>query len=558
MSTQWTLILTPLRRQRRALLLLAACTAAQAVPAFCTGRVLALAVDRGFLAGHPGTGLAWLAALAGLAGVGAVGTVTAFRHLGAAVEPTRDHVLRAVVTGTLRRATAGRGAPDTAAVARLTTQVSAVRDVSAGLLMIVGQFACVSAAALLGLLSLSPALALLATVPVAASVAAFLALLPALNRRQHALLLADERFAALAGTVATGTRDIAACGVEARYAAAVGEGTRAQVAAARAVARGTLARTGILALGGELPVVLILLAAPALLRRGTTIGELVGALAYVTGALHPALRTFVHGIGAAGLRLAVILRRLAAAGATDPAPPPPAGQPASGQPASGPLRASGIHFRYGPGAEPILTDFYLHLDPGEHLAVIGPSGAGKSTLANLLAGLTEPQRGTVHIGQTPLRAADRVLVPQEAYVFAGTLAENLTYPDIPPHRLPEAAALPLAGLVRKLGGYGAQLIPATLSAGERQLIAVTRAYLSPAPIVLLDEATCHLDPATEEAVERAFAARPGTLVVIAHRLASAARADRILLLDGGTAHLGTHRDLLGVPAYRHLHEAACT
>jgi ATP-binding cassette subfamily C protein len=111
----------------------------------------------------------------------------------------------------------------------------------------------------------------------------------------------------------------------------------------------------------------------------------------------------------------------------------------------------------------------------------------------------------------------------------------------------------LTALVTRLGGYEAEVDPAALSAGERQLIALARAYLSPARLVLLDEATCHLDPAAEAAAEDAFAARPGTLVVIAHRMSSALRANRVLVLDGDSADIGTHDALLRRSAlYRDL------
>jgi ATP-binding cassette subfamily C protein len=104
-----------------------------------------------------------------------------------------------------------------------------------------------------------------------------------------------------------------------------------------------------------------------------------------------------------------------------------------------------------------------------------------------------------------------------------------------------------------LGGYDAELDPATLSAGERQLVTLVRAYVSPARLVILDEASCHLDPAAEAVVEQAFARRPGTLIVIAHRISSALRAQRILVLDGTEVLHGTHEDLLERSAlYRDL------
>ena len=144
----------------------------------------------------------------------------------------------------------------------------------------------------------------------------------------------------------------------------------------------------------------------------------------------------------------------------------------------------------------------------------------------------------------------RILIPQEAYVFAGTLKENLTYlHSATKTELDEAAeAVGLTPLITRLGGYGAAITPAALSAGERQLIALTRAYLPPARLVILDEATCHLDPAAEEQAEAAFSRRGGTLIVIAHRISSARRARRILVLDGARPQVGDHSSLLASSA----------
>jgi ATP-binding cassette subfamily C protein len=180
---------------------------------------------------------------------------------------------------------------------------------------------------------------------------------------------------------------------------------------------------------------------------------------------------------------------------------------------------------------------------GDHLAIIGPSGIGKSTLARLLCGLLAPTGGWVRPGET-------VLIPQEAYVFSGTLRENLTY--LNPGADPTGALVAL-GAGDLVADLDAPINPGRLPAGRRQLIALARSYLSPARIAVLDEATCHLDPAAEAVVERAFAARPGALVVIAHRLGSALRARRILVLDGQTALLGDHESLLACsPLYQQL------
>jgi energy-coupling factor transporter ATP-binding protein EcfA2 len=150
----------------------------------------------------------------------------------------------------------------------------------------------------------------------------------------------------------------------------------------------------------------------------------------------------------------------------------------------------------------------------------------------------------------------RVLIPQEAYVFAGTVWDNLTYlrPSATPGQVSAAtAAVGADSLVVALGGWAARVVPAELSAGQRQLLSLARAYLSPAPIAVLDEATCHLDPAAERRAEEAFARRGGTLIVIAHRISSARRARRILVFDGVGVSVGDHATLSSSsPLYREL------
>ncbi|MDQ1043378.1 ABC-type multidrug transport system fused ATPase/permease subunit [Streptomyces sp. V4I2] len=181
----------------------------------------------------------------------------------------------------------------------------------------------------------------------------------------------------------------------------------------------------------------------------------------------------------------------------------------------------------------------------------------------LIAGVLEPQADQVDLGGVPVRSLgmdrlsrSRVLIPQEAYVFAGTLRENLAY-LLPTATTPDLdAAVHAIGadpLAERLGGYDAAVNPALLSAGERQLIALVRALLPPARLVLLDEATCHLDPSAESVAERAFASRPATLIVCAHRISSALRADLVLVMDGPRCRLGTHEQLLADCAlYRDL------
>lgn len=546
-----------LRARRRDLARLCGWSLVEALPALLAGLLVARAVDDGFLAGRLVDGLAWLGVLAVAVLVGAAATGRTYRSLGAVVEPFRDEVAARVVRGALRDATRAGGRPDSAAMTRLTHQMEIVRDTFAGLLMVTRGFLFSAGAALLGLLALAPVAAALAAAPLVAGLVVFLAALPAMVAHQRAYVRAGELLGQSAATALAGHRDVLACGAEARVASEVEHRVSAQAAAERTLARMAVIRSLSLGIGGWSPLVVLLVATPWLVERGMTAGAVLGALIYVSTGLQPAVHTLVQGLGGGGLRYAVTLENILRVYPDLPAPtreiprPRPSTRPVGGAPA---VEVRGLTFRYGPSAEPILRNFSLTLANGDHLAVVGPSGAGKSTLAALLAGLVPPQAGTVHLAGAPVADAApdvlarmRVLLPQQAYVFTGTLADNLRYlrPDADEDTL--EVALDVLGarpLATRLGGLGAPVVPAQLSAGERQLVAAVRAWLAPAPLAVLDEATCHLDPTREATVEAAFARRPGSLVVVAHRISSALRADRVLVLDGGAPMVGTHEQLL--------------
>lgn len=563
-QTTRRLLLSPLRGRGRELRPLLAWSLLQAIPAFLSGRLVAEALDDGFLAGRIGRGFAWLGLLALSAIVGAWATRETFLRLARIVEPFRDDLAKLTVSGTLRRSTATGAAGDTAGVARLTQQVEIARDASAAILLAGQNFIVVTGGALLGLLTLMPEMLALVLPPFVVGLAIFLAALRHMAARQRDSIMAEERMAERASAVTTGLRDVVACGAEARAEAMVGEHIDAQARATRALARLTALRTVAVAVGGLLPVVLILLAGSWLVAQGATAGMILGALTYVLRGMQPALQTFVDAISGPGLWLTVTLRRIAEAsrGPLTDADPAAAGERSPVPPHHG-VRLSGVTFAYSSFAEPVIRDLDLAVPHGQHLAVVGPSGVGKSTLANVMAGVLRPQTGDVTLGGIPLcrlqpkmLAEHRVLIPQEAYVFAGTLYENLCYLQPVARRSDidrAVRALGMRALVDRLGGYDAELVPATLSAGERQLITLVRAYVSPAWLVILDEASCHLDPAAEALVEQAFARRHGTLIIIAHRISSALRAQRILVLDGAELLHGSHDDLLERSAlYRDL------
>ncbi|MEV1007573.1 ABC transporter ATP-binding protein [Streptomyces sp. NPDC049881] len=543
--------------RRRALGILAGWSVLESAQTFLTGLGVARALDDGFLAGRPGTGLLWLALSAAGALLGGLAARGVFGALGGVVEPLRDALVRRVVARALAAALADPARAGTAAVSRLTAQTEIARDGAAGLLLTARAFVFTAAGAVAGLALLAPVLLPVVLVPLLAGLALFAATLRPMAARQRALLDADEELAAHAGLLDSGARQIVAYGAAGTAAARTAELVAAERRAAAVLARWGAVRTVALGAAGQLPVLALLGCAPLLLERGVSTGELIGSLTYAASALLPAVHALLTALGAAGTRLVVVLDRL-----TAPNPPAPRTVPAArtaprprtprrDAPAAE-LRS--VTFAHGPAAEPVVRDLDLTLRRGERLAVVGPSGIGKSTLTALLAGTLVPDTGRVCLGDRPVAGLDRrelaglrALVPQEAYVFSGPLRDNLAYlaPDAPPERVRAAvAAFGLDGLVDRLGGLGAPLDPARLSAGERQSVALARAWLSPAPLLLLDEATSGLDPAAELRAETALAARPGTLLVVAHRLSSAARADRVLLLDGVRPALGTHAGLL--------------
>jgi ATP-binding cassette subfamily B protein len=228
---------------------------------------------------------------------------------------------------------------------------------------------------------------------------------------------------------------------------------------------------------------------------------------------------------------------------------------------AGAVRFDAVSFAYGQVADlPVLHEVDLSVAPGETVAVVGPSGAGKSTLFHLLMRFYDPGKGAIRIDGLDLRHCDPedirrqiALVPQDTTIFGASIAENIAFgrPDASPAEIRAAAvaasadafveALP-EGYETAVGERGI-----TLSGGQRQRIAIARAILKDAPILLLDEATSALDAESEtlvqEALERLMQGR--TTLVIAHRLATVLKSDRIIVMDGGRiVESGRHEELV--------------
>ena len=228
-------------------------------------------------------------------------------------------------------------------------------------------------------------------------------------------------------------------------------------------------------------------------------------------------------------------------------------------PRRGAIEVEAVSFAYADGPR-VLSDVSLSVAPGERLALVGPTGAGKSTLAKLVARLYDPTEGSVALGGVDLRRAtlrslrDRiVVVPQEGFLFNGSIRDNV--------RIAREGATDeeVDDALRALGSYerfaslpeglGTQVAArgSRLSAGERQLVSLGRAALADPDVLVLDEATSSLDPGTEVVVEEALERlmRGRTVVVIAHRLSTAERANRVAVVtDGRLVELGTHQELV--------------
>jgi ATP-binding cassette subfamily B protein len=229
-------------------------------------------------------------------------------------------------------------------------------------------------------------------------------------------------------------------------------------------------------------------------------------------------------------------------------------------PVAGELVVDGIDFTYYGSETRALQHVSISVGVGEKLALVGPTGAGKSTLAKLMARLYDPQVGSVTYGGIDLKMATMaslreriVVVPQEGFLFNGTIRDNLRIARSTATDEEIDAAIAAIGATEHFAtlpdGLDTEVRErgSRLSAGERQLVALARAALVDPAVLVLDEATSNLDPGTEaeveHALERLMAGR--TVIVVAHRLSTVQRADHIAVIaDAQVAEYGTHAELI--------------
>ena len=277
-----------------------------------------------------------------------------------------------------------------------------------------------------------------------------------------------------------------------------------------------------------------------------TVAAAVGALASLFG-------SYQEAVGAA-TRVFELL-------ATAPTVAEPAGAARLALPVRGDVRLDRVSFRYAPDLSDVLAEVSLHIGPGETVALVGPSGAGKTTVASLVPRFWDVTGGRITLDGHDVRSLSFEqlrgaigLVPQEPALFSGTVRDNIAYarPDATDAEVLAAAKAAHAwefierlpdGFATRVGERGVKL-----SGGQRQRLAIARVFLKDPAVVILDEATSSLDTESERLVEEAMETLLDgrSTLIIAHRLSTVRRADRVIVLDRGrVVEQGTHGELLG-------------
>jgi ATP-binding cassette subfamily B protein len=332
--------------------------------------------------------------------------------------------------------------------------------------------------------------------------------------------------------------------------------SQAQVSAWRRASFVNIRLFAFLPLAQAIALIVVLLAAASMYRRGEiSIGTITAFVLYLIQLFDPIAR-FTEWLGEFRQGVAALAKIV---GLLD-VPTPIAERPSAVElPREGVLALRDVTFGYEEG-RPVVRDLTLELLPGEHVALVGATGAGKSTVAKLLTRQYDPQEGRIELGGVDLRDAKLeslhrriVLLPQEGHLFSGTIAENVRLAH------PEATDEEVRSALRRIGALDrfdslpdgletdVQTRGVRLSAGERQLVGIARVALADPAVIVLDEATSSLDPATEAEVERALAAvaEGRTVVTIAHRLSTAERADRVAVMEHGRlVEVASHDELV--------------
>jgi ATP-binding cassette subfamily B protein len=441
-------------------------------------------------------------------------------------------------------------------VSRLTSDVQALDEfLREALVEVVGSGLQIALTVVV-LVILSPTLALVSLVALPVLIASSWAFHHGAGRAYHAIRdrVADTLTTLQEGL--SGVRVIQAFRREGQTIEAYKPRSRAQIGAWRRASFVNIRLFTMIPLAQTVALVAVLLVAASLYRDGKiSKGTIAAYVLYLVQLFDPIARfsewlgEFRQGLAALGKVVGLLQAPNAVMerpGAVD-------------LPPDGALELRDVSFGYEAGGR-VVKNVSLTLDAGEQVALVGVTGAGKSTLAKLLTRQYDPQEGSILLGDVDLRDARLeslrhriVMLPQEGHLFSGTIADNVRLAD------PAASDDAVLHALEQIGarerfealpdgiGTDVQTRGVRLSAGERQLVGIARVALADPAVIVLDEATSSLDPATEAAVEQALAAvvEGRTVIIIAHRLSTAERADRVVVMDKGrVVEVASHDELV--------------
>jgi ATP-binding cassette subfamily B protein len=546
-------------RGRVALALLSLLVAAGTVLAF--GACLRALIDRGFAQGRPDVLNYALASLLAVAVVLAIASGARFYLVSWLGERVVGDLRRDLFAHVVRLGPAWFEVKRSGDVmSRISADAQLIEQVigSSASIALRNTLMCIGGVAMLVITNPKLALFVLAVVPiVVAPIVLFGRKVRALSREAQARM-AD--MVSEGGETLDAVRTVQAFAQEDRAAKRFGEATERTFAAARKrIARRAVMTTLVIFIVFAAVGFLLWMGGHDVISGHISAGDLSAFVFYAVlvassgGAISETIGDLQRAAGAA--------ERLAELGAEPPAIVEAANPRPLPKPVQGSVRFEEVSFRYPTRPDSLALDrFELSVAPGETVAIVGPSGAGKTTVFNLLLRFYDPEAGTIRVdgvdirdlGFADLRGA-LAIVPQEPVLFTTSVAENIRYgrPDAADAEVRAAAeaasalsfieALP-QGFATDLGARGVRL-----SGGQRQRIAIARALLCDPAILLLDEATSALDAESELAVQQALdrLMHKRTTLVIAHRLATVQKADRIVVIDHGrVVDVGRHVDLV--------------